>query len=242
MRRCETEPPNHHVYLSSYQVLTSPLFLDSIFLHLGLLLAHTIVLHHSLQPLIIHIHIPTPSCRTIWGHPSPRVMTHANCHHFINLKSFCSESHTHTLALKSQLTSPQHLSCSEDSSGMWWQKQPRITVSWLYQGCPHHGTADGVYTMLVVHEFFDVLPLYLIEVCCRELPQCWDSHSIFTEKSSRLERGLDHLYPQPGCPNYPEIFGWPTLPWLIIDAFLPCLRKETLTSVNIAWILFPLTT
>ncbi len=102
--------------------------------------------------------------------------------------------------------------------------------------------ADGVYTMLVVHEFFDVLPLYLIEVCCRELPQCWDSHSIFTEKSSRLERGLDHLYPQPGCPNYPEIFGWPTLPWLIIDAFLPCLRKETLTSVNIAWILFPLTT
>lgn len=36
--------------------------------------------------------------------------------------------------------------------------------------------------------------------------------STFIEKSSRLERGLDHLYSRSGCQNYPEAFRRRFLP------------------------------
>jgi hypothetical protein len=35
---------------------------------------------------------------------------------------------------------------------------------------------------------------------------------IFIEKSSRLERGLDHLYSGSSCENYPETFRQQFLP------------------------------
>src|SRR5258708_30130023 len=63
-RRRETEPPSRRAYLSSRRVLTSPLFLDPMFLYFDSPPARTVALHHSPRPLVVHICIPVPMRRT----------------------------------------------------------------------------------------------------------------------------------------------------------------------------------
>ena len=95
-------------------------------------------------------------------------------------------------------------SCSGGKTpGMGWQKRPRITLAPLHRGyshvgwCIHYADCARVLrcTSLSSHRSTPPTPVPLS-----------DSPSMFIEKSSRLERGLDHLYSRSSCQDYPETF------------------------------------
>ncbi len=130
-------------------------------------------------------------------------------------------------------------SCSgKETSGMGWQKPTKITLARLYRGCPHGGWGihyagcARVLRCAPVPSHRSTLTSLIQAVCGLTL-------SIFTEKSSGLERGLDRFHPRPGRQNDPETFGRSTLPRTIIiyitDPFPPGPRNRTVTSVNITW-------
>ncbi|KAH9079538.1 hypothetical protein EDB83DRAFT_2514036 [Lactarius deliciosus] len=76
--------------------------------------------------------------------------------------------------------------------------------------------------MLVAHEFFDALPFHLIEV--RGFDLLSNDILILLENTPRLERGLDHLRPRPGCQNYPQA---------ILVAFVPEMPEEFLEEDDV---------
>lgn len=86
-----------------------------------------------------------------------------------------------------------------------WGGKSSLELHW-HDSVEDIPTTDSIYTMLVAHEFFDALPFHLIEVCSRCLYRCQTLTLNVIEKSSRLERGLDHLYSRSSCKDYPETF------------------------------------
>ena len=127
-------------------------------------------------------------------------------------------------------------SCTgEETSGMGWQKQPRITLARLHRGYPHNGCIHHAGCARVLRRTpvssYRSTPLTLVPLS--------DSPSIFIEKSSRLERGLDILYSRSSCQNYPETFRRrplrSSIAIYISYAFPPCTRDGALTSVDITW-------
>ena len=88
-----------------------------------------------------------------------------------------------------------------------WDGKNGLKIHW-YDSIDDVPAADGTYTMLVAHEFFDALPFHLIEV--RDLRQpIRQVDTLLLENTPRLERGIDHLHSRPGRQDYPETIGCP---------------------------------
>ena len=87
-----------------------------------------------------------------------------------------------------------------------WDGKNGLKIHW-HDSIDDVPTANGIYTMLVAHEFFDALPFHLIEVRAFNLFR----PRILTllENAPRLERGLAHLRPRSGCQNYPQALTFP---------------------------------
>ena len=73
-----------------------------------------------------------------------------------------------------------------------WDGKSGLKIHW-HDSIDDIPAANGIYTMLVAHEFFDALPFHLIEV--RGLYRPCDDILILLENAPRLERGLTHLHP-----------------------------------------------
>jgi SAM-dependent MidA family methyltransferase len=57
-----------------------------------------------------------------------------------------------------------------------WGGKSSLELHW-HDSIEDIPTTDGVYTMLVAHEFFDALPFHLIEVRRRHLYRC-ETHTL----------------------------------------------------------------
>jgi SAM-dependent MidA family methyltransferase len=99
---------------------------------------------------------------TFFGYAAPLLYAFFICQ--IRLKTLSQLSHSRASVKHVHLveSSPALRTVQEKKLRGWSGKSgPELHWHESIEGIP---TADGVYTMLVAHEFFDALPFHLIEV------------------------------------------------------------------------------
>ncbi|KAH9998921.1 S-adenosyl-L-methionine-dependent methyltransferase [Russula vinacea] len=126
----------------------------------------------------------------------------------------------HTVTIAHSRSSVKHVHLVESSLELHWHDS--------IEDVP---TADGVYTMLVAHEFFDALPFHLIE----KTHQGWKEVLITSSSDPAAKTILRHSnngslsqssHPPSAMPSHDRSH-------LHQNAFPPCPRGGALTSVNI---------